>query len=351
MTSPLMNAWTLDGYGADTDGFMLSRFPRPAPGPGEVLIRVRASSYNPIESKIRVGALQFAPPFPAILNGDVAGRIEAIGSGVDAFAIGDLVYGCCGGFLGHQGALAEYMVARAESLARMPEELSFEEAAALPIASITAWYALVDRAKLKRGERVLILGGTGGVGHVGVQLAVALGADVVAACGTDEKCAVARSLGAAEAYNYHDTDIENVVQRYTEGEGFDLVFDTAGGSSLGDALRAARFGGQVATIGARGSHDLSPGQGRGVTLHMVMMLDAFVTGRGWAHYGEILREVAELVSAGQLRPLVDSARFTFDRVGEAHDYAAMGIHAGKIALSYPDSAELPMIPESAKHEG
>ena len=114
-----------------------------------------------------------------------------------------------------------------------------------------------------------------------------------------------------------------------------MVFDTAGGSSLANALSAVKFGGQVVTIAGRGTHDLTPGHGRGITLHMVMMLDAFCTHKGWDHYGYILGQVGELVSAESLRPLLDSRQFSFDQIGEAHDYAASGDHVGKIALTYP----------------
>ena len=124
------------------------------------------------------------------------------------------------------------------------------------------------------------------------------------------------------------------------GLGFDVVFDTAGGPSLANALSTVKFGGQVVTIAGRGTHDLTPGHGRGVTLHMVMMLDAFVTHSGWEHYRHILEQVGELVNVGSIRTLLDPCQFSFDRVGEAHEYASTGKHVGKIALRSPIAHDL-----------
>ncbi len=334
MSPQHMKAWTLSSYGP-TSPFAEEHLPVPSPGPKEVLVRVHASSYNPIESKIRTGVVPIGPPLPAILNGDVAGVVVERGPGVESLQEGDRVYGCCGGFFGVQGALAEYICVREDTLAALPLGLSFQEAAVLPIASITAWDALVERANVQQGQRVLILGGTGGVGHIGVQLARSLGAEVVAACGTPEKIQLAKQLGAHHAYNYRELSTADAIARFTEGAGFDVVFDTAGGESLAAGLEAVRMGGHLVTIAARGSHNLTPGHARGATLHMVMMLDAFATGRGHGRYQRILTEVGNAVTQGRIRPVVDPTRFRFDQVSDAHEYAARGAHAGKISLTCP----------------
>jgi len=328
-----MTAWVIDDY--ETDGFRRTVLPKPAPGEGEVLVAVRASAFNPIERKILSGQVRIAPPFPAILNGDVSGVVESVGAGVTDFAPGDEVFGCAGGFVHSQGALADYCTVRADCIAHAPKNLPLADAAVLPIAMISAWYALVDKMELKTGQRVLVLGGTGGVGHLGVQLAAALGADVYAACGTDEKCALACELGAHSAYNYRTIPPENVAEHFTAQQGFDAVFDTAGGESLANAFKVVRYGGKVVTIAGRGQHDLTPAHGKGISVHMVMMLNPFFTGSGWGHYGEILRETTQLVEAGSVRPLIDDERFTFDALSDAHHYATLGHHMGKILLEHP----------------
>lgn len=147
----------------------------PQTRPGHVLIRVRASSVNPVDYKIRSG-MPIAPDFPAVLHGDVAGEVVEVGEGVSDFAVGDAVYGCAGGVSGTQGALAEYMLADARLLAPKPSNLSMEQAAALPLVGITAWEGL-ERTRVIAGANVLVHGGTGGVGHMALQLARTLGGD------------------------------------------------------------------------------------------------------------------------------------------------------------------------------
>jgi NADPH:quinone reductase-like Zn-dependent oxidoreductase len=145
---------------------------RPEPGLGEVLVRVHASAVNPLDLKIHAGSAAHArQPLPAVLGIDVAGVVEAVGSGVERFRPGDEVYGMAGGVGGRQGTLAEYVVVEADLLARRPSNLSMREAAALPLIVITAWEGLVDRARVAPGQRVLVHGGGGGVGHVAIQVA------------------------------------------------------------------------------------------------------------------------------------------------------------------------------------
>ena len=155
--------------------------PMPEILPHHVLIRVAATSVNPVDTKIRQGVVaDIAPDFPAVLHGDVAGVIAAVGDGVDTFAVGDEVYACAGGVQGTGGALAEYLLADANLVAHKPKSLTMAEAAALPLVSITAWEGLIERAQLQPGQSVLIYGGTGGVGHIGIQLAKWAGATVYA---------------------------------------------------------------------------------------------------------------------------------------------------------------------------
>src|SRR5580698_1944602 len=161
--------------------FIETSVPDPVLKAGEVLVRIRASGVNPLDTKIRAGKAAHAKqPLPAILGIDLAGEVEEVGPGVTGFKLGDRVYGMTGGVGGHQGSLAEFAAVDARLLALMPDRFSVGDAAALPLAFITAWEGLVDRAGVRAGQKVLVQGGAGGVGHVAIQIARAFGAEVYA---------------------------------------------------------------------------------------------------------------------------------------------------------------------------
>ena len=173
-----MRALVVDSVNAP---LRLASIQRPVPEPGLVLVRIKASGVNPLDGKIRSGQAAHArQPLPAILGMDLAGTVEALGEGVGDWKPGDEVYAMATGIGGAQGSLAEYAAVDARLLARKPANLSMREAAALPLVLITAWEGLVDRARVRKGQKVLIHGGAGGVGHVAVQIALAFGAEVFA---------------------------------------------------------------------------------------------------------------------------------------------------------------------------
>ena len=297
-------AMVLPQFG-DPDQFALRDLPDPHPGSGEVLIRVAASGVNPVDTKIRRGGSAVAPELPAILGMDVAGTVEAVGDGVAGFRPGDAVYGCAGGLRGIPGSLAERMVADARLLAPKPETLSFREAAALPLVTITAWEGLIDRVRTLAGKRVLVYGGTGGVGHVAIQLAKAHGDQstrVAATASSPEKAAIARDLGADDVVDYRQESTAAFVQRLTGGDGFDVVFDSVGGDNLNHAIEAAAIHGEVVSIVTHQSYDLGPAMAKGLTLHIVLMLLPMLHDRGRAHHGDILRSVSALVATGACAP-------------------------------------------------
>jgi len=327
-----MRAMVIRDFGGP-EVFEETELPIPEAGEGQVRLKVVATSYNPIESKIRAGLARLGPDFPAVLNSDVSGVIDQVGPGVVDFAVGDKVFACSGGIKGGQGALAEYTVVDVRLLAKAPESLDLADCAAIPIGFITSWYALCRKAKVQEGQRVLVLGGTGGVGNIGVQLARALGAEVYATVSSDEKARLVRELGAVEAIDRRVESPEEYVANHTDGKGFDLVFDTAGGPALDHAFVSARHEGDVVTINARANHDLTPAHSRGQSLHIVMMLASMLKGVDLEHYGEILSEAARLADEGKLRPLLDTQRFSVWDVADAHRYAASGAPVGKILLT------------------
>src|SRR5712664_2468223 len=214
-TAETMQAAMLDTPGA---AFRMAQIPRPHPQPGQVLVRIEASAVNPLDIKIRAGQAAHArQPLPAILGIDLAGVIEAVGSGVASFRHGDQVYGMTGGVGGLQGSLAEYAVVDADLLAPKPTNLTMREAAGLPLIFITAWEGLVDRAHVSAGQKVLIHGGAGGVGHVAIQIARAFGAQVFAT-GSAKSLALIERPGAT-AIDYGRESVEDYVRQYTQGRG------------------------------------------------------------------------------------------------------------------------------------
>ncbi|GGA34436.1 zinc-dependent alcohol dehydrogenase family protein [Psychrobacillus lasiicapitis] len=328
-----MKSQVIQSFG-EPSVFQYKEISKPELKPGHVLVQVKATSVNPIDTKVRAGAVPaVAPELPAVLHGDVAGLVCAVGEGVTDFKIGDEVFGCAGGFKGTSGgALAEFILADVDLLAHKPKNLTMEEAAALPLVSITAWEALFNRAKLVPGQDILIHGATGGVGHIAIQLAKWAGAKVYTTASSQEKLEIGTLLGADTTINYREESVNDYVQKYTNGKGFDLVFDTVGGENLDRSFEAAALHGTVTAIAARSTHDLSPMHSKGLSLHITFMLLKILNEDMHKHNGEILKKVAKVVEEGKLRPLLDSKVFTFDEVSEAHEYMESGKAIGKIVL-------------------
>jgi len=302
----------------------LSTVSTPEVGPREVLVRVRASGVNPLDTKIHAGAAAHARhPLPAIPGIDLAGVVEQTGREVSRFKPGDEVYGMTGGVGGVQGSLAEFAAVDGDLLALKPVNLSMREAAALPLIFITAWEGLIDRASLKAGQKVLIHGGAGGVGHVAIQIARAFGE--VFATGSASQRATIEGFGAV--FIDRGTAIEAYVAEHTGGRGFDIVYDTVGGKVLDASFAAVRRFGHVVSALGWGTHALAPLSFRAASYSGVFTLLPLLSGEGRAHHGEIMAEATRLVEAGKLAPLVDARRFTLESVGDA--YALIRDHAAK----------------------
>jgi NADPH2:quinone reductase len=306
---------------------------RPTPSSGQVLVRVHASGVNPLDTKIRAGTAAHAKqPLPAVLGLDMAGVVEDCGPGVTTFHPGDEVYGMVGGVGGLQGTLAEYVVTNADLVALKPKSLSMRGAAALPLIAITAWEGIVDRAKVNRSQKVLVHAGAGGVGHIAVQLAKAFGALVFTTVSSNKQ-GIAESFGATPI-DYRSLSPEQYVALHTDGEGFDVVYDTVGGATIDASFIAVkRYTGHVVSCLGWSTHSLAPLSFRCATYSGVFTLLPLLSGLGQAHHGGILREVAALADAGKLKPLLNERRFSPADIADAHALVESGA-LGKVVIEF-----------------
>jgi NADPH:quinone reductase-like Zn-dependent oxidoreductase len=263
----------------------------------------------------------------------MAGTVEALGHGVTAFRRGDEVYGMTGGVGGHQGSLAEFASVDATPLAHKPANLSMREAAALALIVITAWEGLVDRARIAAGQTVLLHGGGGGVGHAAIQIARHFGAKVFAT-GSEPKRGLIEWLGATFT-DYRNEPVADYVARLTAGRGFDLVYDTVGGTTLDASFEAVRRFGHVVSCFGWGSHALGPLSFSGGDL--LWRVHAAAAAEGRAHHGEILRAAASLAEAGKLVPTLDPRRFGLATVCEAYPANKDRTARGKIVVDVLES--------------
>jgi NADPH2:quinone reductase len=337
MTSASSNTATMTAVLLTASGAPLqtTSIDRPVAGPGQVLVRIRAAGLNPLDAKIRAGAAAHAKAqLPAVLATDMAGVVEGVGSGVADFKIGDEVYGLTGGVGGVQGSLAQFAAVDADLLAHKPSNIDMRDAAALPLIFTTAWEGLVDRACIRDGQKVLVHGGAGGVGHIAVQIAIAFGADVYAT-GSAEQRDIITGYGAT-FIDYRAATVEEYVQQYTDGEGFDIVYDTVGGATLDASFIAAkRYHGHVVSCLGWGTHALAPLSFRAATYSGVFTLMPLLSGKGRAHHGEIMEQASKLVEAGKIVVQVDQRRFGFDQADAAYDVIDAGGARGKLVIDIP----------------
>jgi NADPH:quinone reductase len=312
-----VKAIVLDQFGGP-DVLRLRDVEQPAPGPGEVLVRVHAAAVNPVDTKIRRYGERYGLEPPIIPGYDVSGVVEAVGGGVDDLVEGDAVFYTPP--LSARGAYAAYHVAPAALVVVKPEGLAHEEAAAIPLAACTAWQALVDRAGLKAGETALIHGG-GGVGHFAVQIAAAAGAEVVVV-GNPAMEDDLLDLGADAFVDYEAGRFVDVVRDLTWDLGADVVLDTVGGDTLERSIPALAEHGRMVTIVGDAAGAFGKAYGKNATLHLVMM----------ERDGGMLDRIARLVERGLLRPLIADV-LPLEDAAEAHRrIEAGGVH-GKLVLT------------------
>lgn len=317
-----MKAIVLKAFGGP-ESFELCEVPKPVPNAGQVLVRVHATSINPLDFQIRRGDYSDFVQLPAITGHDVSGVVEEIGPGVTIFSPGDEVWYTPQIFKG-LGSYAEYHVAAENIIGKKPASLSHLEAASLSLVGGTAWEALVVRAALRVGETILVHGGSGGVGHVAIQLAKAIGAKVFTTV-RKANFEFARSLGADVIIDYEKEDYVEAIMRETGGHGVDVVFDTIGGNTLSRSPATLEQLGRVVTIvDVAQPQNVIQAWGKNASYHFVFTRQ----NRGK------LDELSALITRGQLKPYV-GAVYSLADIPLAHarfESPKNGIQ-GKIAIA------------------
>ncbi|GEP00736.1 NADP-dependent oxidoreductase [Methylobacterium haplocladii] len=331
-----MRAFTIDRY-KSKDGLVARDLPVPEVGDRDVLVEIHAASVNPLDTKLAEGAFKAFLPYrmPLVLGHDLSGVVVRVGSGVRRFKAGDAVFGRAAD--GRIGTFAEFIAVSEDDLALKPSALTMTEAAAIPLVALTAWQILVERAKVRPGQKVFVQAGSGGVGTIAIQLAKHLGATVATTTGPANVDLV-KSLGADVVVDYRRQDFSKVLA------GYDLVLDTQGGKTLKKSLTVLKPGGQV--IGIAGPPDPPFAEQAGLSWPLKLVFGLLSRGirkraeRAGVRYaflfmradGDQLRKIAALVDAGAIRPVIDRV-FPFAATREALDYVATGRAKGKVVVA------------------
>jgi NADPH:quinone reductase-like Zn-dependent oxidoreductase len=324
----------------------VGELPAPAPGPGEVRVAVRAAAVNHLDLWVRRGWPGLHLAFPHVLGADVTGVVDEVGPGVSEVKAGEAVVvnpaSSCGrcprclagaenlcrrfAILGEHvpGGQAEQLVVPARSVVPKPARLSFEEAASVPVTFVTAWRALVHRARLRLGETVLVHAAGSGVGVAAVQIAKLLGARVIATAGSDEKLEKARALGADEVVNYETGSFVDAVRRLTARRGVDVVLEHVGKKTWEGSILSAGVGGRIVTVGATTGHDPP------TDLRHVFYRQLSILGSTMGTAGD-LAEVLRFLEEGKLRVVLDRT-LPLDEARRAHELLAERAQFGKIVL-------------------
>jgi NADPH:quinone reductase-like Zn-dependent oxidoreductase len=335
-----MRAVMIDAYGG-SDKLYVGQVPKPEPGPGDVLIRLAYTAVNPADWKIREGMLEFTHvlPFPLIMGMDGAGVVEAVGEGVMEFRPGDRVLTLSAMAFGKGGTYAEYNITPEPRVAPLPANLSFAEGASMPIASASAASSILDVAKVKAGDKVLLNGGAGGVGSFGVQFLRYLGCTVAATCST-RNIDYVTGLGAERVIDYTRENVAAALAEWAP-DGVDHVIDAVGQHSLpADLPRFVKSGGSIVCIQnlitGPGDFDQALAASRGVRV-LDNLLDAGFTDYVW---GQVLafRRLLGAVAEGAVK-IPPFEIMPLERVAEAHDRVRDGHVRGKIVLEIDGGIE------------
>ncbi|QND49277.1 NADP-dependent oxidoreductase [Rhizobium lusitanum] len=331
-----MKAFLVDRY-AKGAALRLGEVPEPQLLDNDVLVQIHATSVNPLDGKIRDGEFKLILPYrlPLILGNDVAGVVVRVGPKVRRFKPGDEVYARPA--KDRIGTFAEFIAMNEADVAAKPKNLTMEEAASMPLVALTAWQALVERAKLKKGQKVLIHAGSGGVGVIAIQLAKHIGATVATTTSTANVDLV-KSLGADVVIDYKKDEFENVLQ------GYDVVLNSLGKDTLEKSLRVLKPGGKLISISGPPDPEFAKENGFGWLLQQVTRALSFGIRRKskrhrvnysflfMAANGGQLGQIASLIEAGAIRPVIDRV-FPFEKTNEALTYVETGRAKGKIVIA------------------
>ena len=331
----MMKAFIVDRYGSK-DGMRAGDMPDPELREDDVLVQIHAAGVNPLDAKIRDGDFKRMLPyrFPLILGNEVAGVVVRVGSRVQRFKPGDEVYARPD--TDRIGAFAECIAIQEDAVAKKPKNLTMEEAASIPLVGLTAWQALVERAKLSPGQKVLIHAGSGGVGTVAIQLAKHLGA-IVATTTSTANLEWVKRLGADLVIDYRKDDFENILHDY------DVVLNSLGAETLEKSLRVLKSGGKLISISGPPDPAFAKDRGLSWIVRLAMRLLSYrIRNKAKRHHvsysflfmrasGEQLREIGSLIDAGIIRPVVDRV-FPFESTKEAMAYVETGRAKGKVVV-------------------
>lgn len=330
-----MKAYILDGYGKKAQ-LRAGEVPEPELREDEVLVQIHASGVNLLDSKIRAGEFKLILPYrlPLVLGHDVAGVVTRVGSRVRQFKVGDEVYARPDDF--RIGTFAEFVAVKEDSLALKPNNISMEDAASLPLVGLTVWQALVEKAKLKKGQKVFIQAGSGGVGTFAIQLAKHLGATVATTTSTGN-VALVKSLGADIVIDYKTEDFEKILS------GYDVVLNSQDAKTLEKSLNVLKPGGKLISISGPPDPEFAEEIKAPWLVKQVMRVLSFSTKRKAKRRnvsysflfmkasGSQLRQITTLIESGAIRPVIDKV-FPFASTNDALAYVESGRAKGKVVI-------------------
>ena len=322
-----MHAW-LCTQPTGVEALQWTQLPTPVPGPGQVLIEIKAASLNFPDLLIVQNKYQMKPALPFVPGSEYAGVVQAVGPDVTHLKPGQNV-ACLSG----TGGFGTHTLAPAALCMPLPDGFPYVDAAAFIMIYATSWHALVDRAALKAGETVLVLGAAGGVGTAAIQIAKAMGARVIAAASTDEKCALCRSLGAATTINYSTEDLRDAIKKATDGKGPDVIYDPVGGDFAEPAFRSIAWRGRYLVVG------FASGPIPSLPLNLPLLKGASLVGVFWGEFAKrepkanaaMMGELAQWYAQGRIKPVIDR---TMPMAELPAAFARMGSRAvqGKLVL-------------------
>jgi NADPH2:quinone reductase len=322
-----MKAWFCHNP-VGVDALQWQEVPTPQPQAGQVLLQVKAASLNFPDLLIVQNKYQFKPALPFVPGSEFAGVVEAVGEGVTRLMVGDRVAA-----MGGTGGFGSHAIVPAEKAIPLPEGMSFEQGAAFLMTYGTSQHALLDRGALKAGETVLVLGAAGGVGTAAVQIAKAVGARVIAAASTDEKCALCREIGADATINYSKENLRDAIKALTDGKGPDVVYDPVGGDLAEPVFRSIGWRGRYLVVGFAG------GGIPALPLNLSLLKGASIVGVFWGDFvrrepqafAADMKQLAQWFAEGKVSPVMDK---TMDLKDLHAAYARMGARqvTGKLVL-------------------